>query len=251
MSNPLATSILKFVGGYPEGVMTAKICDRFRKSPQELGDIFEELLEVDAICGFAGLWILPEALEVGKTKFLEALLALHEEFPNKPGIPLTDIVARASLNWSKKPLDRIVSRMEMEGSLVVRDSMARHTEFHPTLPSRQRQFLDRVLAEIRSVEIDVPNPYELSKLLHAPKQAMEETIQLGILLGELIYIEEGIFYTPEQLELIRIKMIQAAEGKPFSVAQMRDRLGTSRKYVYPLMQYFGHTTYDIEDKEPS
>jgi selenocysteine-specific elongation factor len=249
MSNPLAASILKFVSGYPEGVMTAKICDRFRKSPQELGDILEELLEEKAICGFAGLWLLPEALEVGKTKFLEALMALHKEFPSKPGIPLADIVIRAGLSWSRKPLDRIAARLEMEGCVVVRESMARHAEFHPTLPARQRQFLDRVLTEIRLEEIDVPNPYELSKLLHAPKQAMEETIQLGILLGELIYIEEGIYYTPEQLELVRKRMIEAADGKPFSVAQMRDRLATSRKYVYPLMQYFGHTNYDSEDKE--
>ena len=73
----------------------------------------------------------------------------------------------------------------------------------------------------------------------APIQAVQEILKLGVQAGEIAVVAEGVFYTPRQLAAIVEIAMARSEGRPFSAAEFRDWLGTSRKYAIPLLEHFG------------
>ena len=85
--------------------------------------------------------------------------------------------------------------------------------------------------------VNTPNPHRLSEIVRAPIQAVEEALKLGVQAGEVVSIGEGVFYTPSQLANLKARTKQLMGSKPFAAAQLRDALGTTRKYIIPLLEY--------------
>jgi selenocysteine-specific elongation factor len=57
--------------------------------------------------------------------------------------------------------------------------------------------------------------------------------------GELVKIDEGIYYTRGALEEMRERILGTIdEHGNINVALMRDVFGTTRKYAIPLLEYF-------------
>jgi selenocysteine-specific elongation factor len=231
-------AILEILGDAVNGLSTEEICRRLGETPQTLGDTFESLKGNGKVLGFAGLWFSAAGYEEAKGRFLDALRDVHEKFPTQALVPRERAVSRAGLGWEGKSLDRIVADLASQGLLVAGGTNIRRADFRPQLPPRQRQFLDRVLEEIRGEEINVPSPHDIAKRLGIPHQAVEEIVNLGVQAGELVFLAENVYYTPAQLETLARKVRAASGGKPFAAGTMREALGTSRKYMIPLLEHF-------------
>jgi len=234
----LEDAVLQAVGDEPNGVPNEEVCRRLGKSAQALGDAFETLKSEEKILGFAGLWFTPAGFEAGTNQYTEALTKLHDEQPGKTGLPREKVASVAGLSWAGKPLDRILAELSSRGLISVDGTTVRSVQYKPKLPARQRIFLDRVLAEIEKADVNVPSPYDLMKTLDAPPQAIAEILRVGVQAGELVIIDEGIYYTPAQLEGLGKRIREFASEKTFSAAAVRDALGASRKYVIPLLEHF-------------
>jgi selenocysteine-specific elongation factor len=85
--------------------------------------------------------------------------------------------------------------------------------------------------------VNVPGSADLAKALTVPIQAVDEILKLGQQAGELVTIGDGIFYTLGQVETLKQRVREAAGGKPFQAAAVRDALGTTRKYAIPILEY--------------
>ncbi|MEY4881429.1 MAG: hypothetical protein RLZ87_858, partial [Armatimonadota bacterium] len=103
--------LFELVANSPSGILTNDICNKLRKTQQELGDVFEKLITEQKIISFAGLWMTPISFLTEAQKFLLALQELHEAFPTKIFQPREAVVAKMESNWSAKPLDRIVQKL--------------------------------------------------------------------------------------------------------------------------------------------
>ena len=241
----LAEGILSILENEPAGVTTEEICRRLGQSPQALGNVFEDLSQAAQIGGFAGLWFDRPSFEEGVRQFLEALKSAHEHQPTSALVPRERAVQRAGLPWSGKPLDRIVSELVARGDILASGTGVRRTDFHPELPPRQRQLLDRCIAELRTAEIDVPSPMEISRRINVPPAAVGEMLKLGMQAGELMQLGDGIYYLPDQLEAIKARVREITQGKRFAAGELRESLGTSRKYIIPLLEHFDATGFTV------
>jgi len=247
----LKEAILEIVGDDPDGTTTAKICRKLRATPQQLGDIFEELAESSQLLSFGGLWMSPSGFELGKERFLFALRELHGKTPSLTGIPREKIVHVAGLTWAGKNLDRILSALKEQGIVSVSGGAVREQKFKPQLPTRQREFLDRVLAVIEEEELNVPTPPEIARKVVAPAQAVAEILQVGVRAGELIQAADNIFFTQKQIERIKDVLRPALGRRPFSPTDAKEALGTSRKYIIPILEVLdeqGFTERRDEDR---
>jgi len=247
----LKEAILEIVGDDPEGTTTARICRQLRATPQQLGDVFEELAEESKLLSFAGLWMSPAALATGTERFLTALRSLHGKTPGLTGIPREKIVHVAGLTWAGKNLDRILSKLSEQGLVSVSGGQVREQKFKPELPTRQREFLDRVLEVIQAEEMNVPTPPEIARAVVAPAQAVAEILQVGVRAGELIQAADNIFFTVGQVEAIKVRLREALGRRPFSPAEAKEALGTSRKYIIPILEVLdeqGFTERREEDR---
>ncbi|MBX7133017.1 MAG: selenocysteine-specific translation elongation factor [Fimbriimonadaceae bacterium] len=243
-------AILDRVGSKPEGLPTEEICRALGKTTQALGDTFEKLKESGDLLGFAGLWFTPTSLATSWEKINESLSKLHESNPTKPSWPREKVVLAAGLHWSGKPLDRLIAHFGQTGLLTVQGSEIALASFRVALSPRQRELLDRVREVLDSAGINVPPERDIAQKLVVPVPAVEEILRLGLAAGELVRIEEGIFYTTAGLGRVKSAIEEiGAGGKPFTAAEVRDRLETTRKYVIPLLEYLDSSRFTLRQGE--
>ncbi len=233
----LVGAVREAVGDMPDGMPTEEVCRLLGKSPQALGETFESLTKAGELRGFAGLWLSPPGFEEGVRRFLAALAALHEENPTQAHVPRERVVQKANLAWSGKPLDRILAALGAEGRLEVVGTGVRDPAFRVRLSPRQRTLLDRVVEALERETVNTPTPHDISQTLVIPPQAVEEILKLGVQAGEVVSVSDVVYYTPQQLEALKARIRQIAGGKPFPASALRDALGTTRKYVIPLLEY--------------
>jgi len=241
--------ILAIFGDHPNGVTTAQICRIVRKTPQDLGSIFEALIESHRAVGFAGLWLTIPNLELAVDRFLLTLGALQEEEPTRGGFPPEQVAKASELDWIGKPLDRIVARLVTDGKIETGPSGIRALNVTLQLTPRQRALLDRVIAELETEPVNTPTPNSIAKSMGVPIQAVDEILRLGVQAGEAVRIDEGVFYTPRQLEAIKLRVATETNGEPFSMTDLRDKLQTTRKYIAPLLDYFDSVGLTEGDRE--
>lgn len=236
-------AICKALGTSPDGLMTDELCRLLGKSPQALGDVFETLTSEGAVLGFAGRWMTRPGFEAGRAKLMHALAELHDASPATALQPKDKVVALAGLPWSGKPLDRILATLAQAGDIIVEGTGIRVASFRLRLSEKQRTFLDRVKAALEDAGSNVPAPQEIARSLNVPPQAVEEILRLGVEAREIVRLEEGIFYTEKQIEGFK-KLLQAFGG-PFPASRFRDEIGSSRKYVIPLLEHLDATGFTL------
>jgi selenocysteine-specific elongation factor len=236
-------AVFEAIGDTIQGTSTDEVCRILGKTPQSLGSVFEELLETGRVLGFAGLWFQASAFGAGSKQFLSALQAAHKAEPLKAYLPREKVVAAAGLKWAGKPLDRIISHLAAQGVLESNGTTVKAQDFKVQLTPRQREFLDRTVLELSKEPVNTPGVHDLARLLGAPHQAVEEVLKLGVQAREVVSMGEGVFYTPAQLETLKARIREISSGKPFAASDIRDALGTTRKYVIPLLEYLDTTRF--------
>ncbi len=116
-----------------------------------------------------------------------------------------------------------------------------HSGHRIVLNEKQAQLLARVITAMTAAGATAPHARDLSLLVGAPVQAIEEMIRLGLETGQILRVDDGIYYPPEVLDSLREKV--RAFGKPFTVAQFRDVTQTTRKFALPILQHFDETRF--------
>lgn len=239
----LQAAILEALGDDPKGLSTEKICRAVGASAQTLGTPFETLLKEGKVHGFAGLWISTAGFEEGTRLFFEALEKAHERQPTAALLPRERISHAAGLDWAGKALDRILALYVAQRRIAISGVNIRLRDFRPQLPKRQREFLDRVKEELEKEPIDVATPHDIARILGAPHQAVTEILNLGAQSGELLALGENIYYTPRQIEAIKERVRDLTKGEPFGAGELRKALGTTRKYIGPLVEHFDEVEF--------
>ncbi len=237
--------VLEAVGNELTGTPTPVICKALRCTAQDLGEIFENLESAGSLRSFAGLWYQPAVFEEAIPVFMEALMFSHLKAKGQPLVPRERVSELSGLKWAGKPLDRILAELSRRRLLFVEGTKIRHCEFQPELPTRQRQLLDRVVIEIRKEEVNVPSLREIARAITVPVQAVEEIVNIGVQAGELLDLGTGLFYTVDQIDKIKLKISEHFVERELEPSELRDFLGSSRKYVIPLLEFFdavGFTT---------
>lgn len=225
------------------GVTTDEICRQMGKSPTALGSVFERMLRGGKVLGFAGLWFSEAGFEQAWTSFEKALDQMHAKNPAASAIPRERVLSAAKLTWSGKPLDRILSAMSEQRRILLQGTSVRLPSFQVQLSPKQRSFLDRILVELRKESVNTANPHQLAAILHVPMQAVEEALRLGTQTGEIVRIDDVVYYATEQVASIKERLRETMRSRSFPAAEARDALGTSRKYIIPLLEYFDGTRF--------
>jgi selenocysteine-specific elongation factor len=240
-SDGLSSRIAAQLGRYPNGVSTERICEALGETPQTLGTAFEELKSGGDALGFAGMWAAEKHIAGLVNVVSSALLQLHAKRPQAAGIPKSTLLAEVNLGWPAKAFDRLLSKLADDGAIVIKGSDVAHPDHKIALNDKQAALLRRVLDAMAAAGASAPSASDLSLAVGAPVQAVDEMLRLGIETGQLIRVDEGIYYPPDVLATLKEKL--RTFGKPFTVAEFRDATQTTRKFALPLLQYFDETRF--------
>lgn len=168
----------------------------------------------------------------------------HRQHPDEPGPALDALVGwfdRQSGPGLGKPLtDRIISggRAQLLGRFVCLPSFA------PVLSALERRQFDAMIAAFRESAFQPPGLDELGAQLQSDVKRLRRLLKLAVAHGELVEIDGTIFLHTEHERRMRdvvAGMIHADGG--VTVAQVRERLASSRKYAVPLLEHLDRARF--------
>ena len=153
------------------------------------------------------------------------LATYHKSFSLRRGASREEL--RSRLRAQPENFPELLTLMEHEGVLVDEGTTVRAPDHSPTLSESQRTTASAYVAKLRGNPNNPPTGLDLDPEL------------LGFLTdaGEVVPIGEGIVYDAEAYRRIVDEVLQhiRANGQ-ITVSETRDLLGSSRKYVLPLLQ---------------
>ncbi|MBK8004154.1 MAG: selenocysteine-specific translation elongation factor [Gemmatimonadetes bacterium] len=177
----------------------------------------------------AGRLFPREAVEAQTKSLLAAVRDHHRHHPAAPGISLQ------TLRAGRGPLAGVVvEQLVQAGQLVVEEGWAREPGFTPRVAGGD-VLLDRIVATITEAGLAPPSVAELEARLGV--RGVAEACRLATRNGRLVAVERDRFYAPATLEQLRAVLVSLTAAGPFAPPAVRERLGISRKFLIPLLEW--------------
>jgi len=181
-----------------------------------------------------GAWLVSEsAAEEGQHTVTGALAAHHAEHPLRPGMELADLrgtLARHHAAFRDTALaDAFVTHLAA-GGVVIREASAVRLPTH-RVSTTGSEDADRLVSAVSADETAPPTVRELTAAGYDL-----ELIGAVSSEGRLVRVAADLVMTPAIVERA-LELIRTAGPSGMTVSDVRQALGTSRKYAVPLLEY--------------
>jgi selenocysteine-specific elongation factor len=160
---------------------------------------------------------------------VEAVSAHHEAHPLATGIPVHDLADALAADAD------LVNELLSSWKALARDgATVRLATREGAIPPDQRAVADAAIRKLREAGASPPSLRQVGLAADLAK-ALERA-------GELVVVNADIGYPPDVWIDIRRRLVDLISTQgPVTVAQVREMLGTSRKYAVPLLERFDAT----------
>jgi selenocysteine-specific elongation factor len=179
-----------------------------------------------------------ETWEQTLARLVALLTAFHHQSPLRRGISRGEVRSRlqASLPGAELPVrlfNALLERAHGAGVVEADDSFIWLAGFQVHLTLHQQTMVDHVLAEFAQAPFTPPNAPETLRMLGGDTELLESLIEQG----HLVRVGGDVLFRPSDFETM-IAQVQAyaQQHGSISLAQARDLLQTSRKYVQALLE---------------
>jgi selenocysteine-specific elongation factor len=131
-------------------------------------------------------------------------------------------------------VDRLIGRKQLVGDLR-RIARADHK---PKLSGNQRKLKDKLVAAHQAARFQPPEPASFAAQAGGNAASLADLFELCVAEGELVRIADDIYlHADADAEMRRLITEKLAQGPGLTVAEIRDLLGTTRKFAVPLCEY--------------
>ncbi|HTU89738.1 MAG TPA: selenocysteine-specific translation elongation factor [Gemmataceae bacterium] len=196
-----------------------------------------ELVEV-ALSGARRLLLHKDMVNELEERILAALDRLHEQFPlmsthdRQKVQSQLDYVGDDALVHAT--VERLIAGKKLAGDL----RRIGRADFKPKLSANLRKLKDKLVAAYQAARFQPPEPSSFAGQAGGNAANLKDLFDVCVAEGDLIHIAEDIYLHIEvEAEMRRLVRERLAEGKGLTVAEIRDMLGTTRKYAVPLCEY--------------
>jgi selenocysteine-specific elongation factor len=160
------------------------------------------------------------------------LLAIyHKQHPLRRGMSKEEVRSRMSATIPARAFPHLMQRAVEMGAIAEEATTYRTPQHTPSYSPAQVAQVETIRTSYVKSGYSPPSPAELGVDLDVVASLVES--------GELVKIEDGIYYTRPVLDELRRSILDTIdEHGEINVALMRDLFGTTRKYAIPLLEYF-------------
>jgi selenocysteine-specific elongation factor len=171
-------------------------------------------------------------------RVLTALSRLHEKFPlmsahdRQKVESQLDYVGDAALVHAA--VDRLIQKRHVIGDLR-RIARADHK---PKLSANLRKLKDKLVAAYQEGRFQPPDPASFAGQAGGNAANLKDLLEVCVAEGYLVFIAEDFYlHSDTETEMRRLITEKLSTGPSMTVAEIRDMLGTTRKYAVPLCEY--------------
>ncbi|MEW6742430.1 MAG: selenocysteine-specific translation elongation factor [Planctomycetota bacterium] len=179
-----------------------------------------------------------EVFDEARMSAVAAVEQFHASHPLRKWMEMREL--RAVTKIDEPLLAEVVQEAWRRGELVIdkggKIRSARHVR---CLSDAQEAQLDLLRAAYATADVTPPSPAEAAARTGIPAGDVALLIHLLVEEGELTKVGEHFFHHMA-IERVRALLVELARqyGGEVVIPKLRDALGTSRKYMIPLLEYF-------------
>ncbi|MFN4260324.1 MAG: selenocysteine-specific translation elongation factor [Gemmataceae bacterium] len=171
-------------------------------------------------------------------RILHVLSRLHDEFPLMTSHDRQKVQSQLDYVGDdalvQAAVERLIQRQQIVGDLR---RIAR-ADFKPKLSSNLRKLKDKLVTAYQEAGFQPPEPGSFASQAGGNAANLRDLFDVCVAEGHLVKITDDIYlHTDHEAEMRRRLRAKLTEGTGLTVAEIRDLLGTSRKYAVPFCEY--------------
>ncbi len=171
-------------------------------------------------------------------RILRVLEAFHRENPWRVGMPKDDLKASAFPSGDDRLYAHALAGLVEAGDVEEVGGFARRAGFAPAVSAEEAAVRDRIAAALLRGKFSPPGREELAREVGGGP-AFERMLVALRDEGTVVEVAPGMYFHRQALdEIRRLVAEEVARSGNVTVASLRDRLQTSRKYALAVLEYF-------------
>jgi selenocysteine-specific elongation factor len=175
--------------------------------------------------------------ELGE-RILGALAALHAEHPLVTNHDRQKVLARLDYVGDEQLLQAVAERLIRAKQLVGDARRIARADFKPKLSANQRKLKDKIVEAHVAAGFAPPEPKEFANQAGGNAAALKDIFEVACAEGFLVRVTDEIYLSADaEAEMRRRVTERLQSGTGATVAEIRDLLGTTRKYAVPVCEY--------------
>ena len=224
-----------------EGIVHAAGCTR--KAAQSALELLEKSRKAVRLsssqAGAVEYFTTPRYVQKMRSAIENALLTFHNENPTSTGISKEALRQKAAARLSADCFDALLSDAQATKHAVVNGGEVCHPQAGAGAQALEKQAAEALLAALREAG---ESPAALDEIFSSCKiePALGRRAMASLeKAGEAMRVTKELAFAAEVLthfeQAVRTRL---ADGASASAAELRDAMGTTRKYAIPLLEYF-------------
>jgi selenocysteine-specific elongation factor len=218
--------------GY-SGYELAEIVKQSNLSQDVTQQTLETLLHEGRVRRIGAAWFAQPVWDAVVEETVRLLSEQHRQYPLRGGLSKEEW--RTRLNLSPRMAAEIFITLQAEGIVAEATSTGgsiRLPDFVPSFSKAQQQQVEQLLRRFRE------NPYTPPVRGEAEAVVGTEVLNALIEQGQLVKLGDGVLFLRETYDEAIAKLVQyLREHGTMTVAEARDVLGATRKYILPLLEH--------------
>jgi selenocysteine-specific elongation factor len=230
-ADPATAAVLE-LGKHPWGLPEAQLADRVGLPMPAVTGVMQPLAERGAVRQLGSTWVTRDRWEALVARVTGVLGAYHLAHPLRRGIPREELRSRTGI-----PADLYIAALAgliADGVVTERGAELAASEHREGLSPEQEAAARAFIAELEQQPF---NPPPLNDLLgrHPLSPAVLEYL---VAEGRVIRVNDDTMFARSAYEdaVARLRA-HLAQHRTLTVAAARDLLGSSRRYVLPLLEW--------------
>ncbi|MGC8862563.1 MAG: selenocysteine-specific translation elongation factor [Armatimonadota bacterium] len=218
------------------GLVRNQVTQKTGLSDVEADRALKCLLDAGRAVEHQGRFVARSSYESLAARIRSALEAYHAANAARPGAPREEIRALFGPRMDQRGFQTILALMAERGEVAVSETILKLPGHVPSLSERQKELMSGIEAVYREAGA---NPPLLSQIGREYGAEGREAVALLVEKGDLVRITPELLFHAQVLAQIESALRgYLQEHGQITVWQFRDLIGSSRKYVVPLVEYF-------------
>lgn len=178
------------------------------------------------------LWVTVETVKQVGARALTLLRDYHRQHPSDRGMPLETL--RHVLRAPDVIVEAALTDLARAGRLRSSDGLVSLGGFAPRVAGGDAE-LDRIVRILADAQLSPPSVAELEQT--TGRRDLQALLRLAASRGQVEAVERDRYYAREALERFAGVLNDMGQQGTIVPAAVRDRLGISRKYLIPLLEW--------------
>jgi selenocysteine-specific elongation factor len=173
-----------------------------------------------------------------ETRLLDVLGELHAENPLMTTHDRQKVLARLDFVGDEQLLQAVADRLQRAKKLVGDARRIARADFKPKLSANQRKLKDKIVEAHAAAGFAPPEPKEFVNQAAGNASALKDIFEVACAEGFLVKVTDEFYLAAEAESEMRRRVTERLRAGPgATVAEIRDLLGTTRKFAVPVCEY--------------